>query len=92
VTPFISDDDTVHALKRCVEILESGETSETFSKVEALRRHVHLAGDLHQPLHITSVYYDPNGDLADPKIISDPAAASADGMINDRGGTDSDFK
>jgi hypothetical protein len=47
---------------------------------------VHLAGDLHQPLHITSVYYDPNGDLADPKIISDPAAASADGMINDRGG------
>jgi len=86
VTPFISDDDIVHALKRCVEIFESGDTSETFMKVQALQWLVYLAVDLHQPLHITSGYYDPHGDLADPKIISDPAAASADRMINDRGG------
>ncbi len=86
VTSFISDHDIVHALKRCVEILEADETSETFTKVQALRWIVHLAGDLHQPLHITSGYYDPHDDLADPKIITNPAPASADGIIIDRGG------
>ena len=86
VRGFINDDDIVHALKRCVDILESDETSETFTKVQALRWIVHLVGDLHQPLHITSGYYDPQGDLADPKIITDPTAASANGIINDRGG------
>lgn len=56
------------------------------TKLQALRWIVHLAGDLHQPLHITSGYYDAHGDLADPKLISHPVAASAEGIINDRGG------
>src|SRR5688500_17523169 len=52
---FISTNDIVHALNRCIAVLErrSGE----MSKQDALRWLVHLVGDIHQPLHVGCGFY-----------------------------------
>ncbi|MES1159489.1 MAG: S1/P1 nuclease, partial [Bacteroidota bacterium] len=53
---FIREDDIVHTLVECINILMG--QSAKFSKPNALRWLVHLAGDLHQPLHIAYSYID----------------------------------
>jgi hypothetical protein len=61
-SPFASPDDVVHAIRRCVAVLEG--RSNEMSPLIALRLLVHFVGDIHQPLHAGNGYYD----------LSDPAA------------------
>jgi hypothetical protein len=64
-----------------IDVLE-GKSSE-FTKVQALRIIVHLVGDIHQPLHTVSGYYNLTNP-EEPKLISDPTDAF--GKPQDRGG------
>jgi S1/P1 Nuclease len=86
--PFVSLADIVHAMARCIAILEAPSEPNNFTKRQAVRWLVHLVGDLHQPLHVTSGYYNttlpsfPNT----PTRINDPVKAAKPGVLNDRGG------
>src|SRR6516164_2658912 len=81
---FERQDDVVHAISRCVDVLESPLTRpEDFTKVQALRLLVHFVGDIHQPLHCGTGFYT----FPEPTtshLIIDPAEAY--GKPNDRGG------
>jgi hypothetical protein len=81
---FGSADDVVHAIGRCVAVLESPEpTPGGMTRIEALRLLVHFVGDIHQPLHCGCGFYDlANPDS--PKLITDPKEARD--RPNDRGG------
>lgn len=84
---FASSDDVVHAINRAIAVLESATPDPQFSKAQAVRWIVHLAGDIHQPLHVTGGYYTTTpAALAHPAIIRDPAQAVKPGVLGDRGG------
>jgi hypothetical protein len=86
VAAFTSVNDVVHAIKRCVAVLERAQTGpEDFTKPQALRLLVHFVGDIHQPLHCGTGFYDLS-DLSHPVLITDPRLCS--GKPNDRGGND----
>jgi S1/P1 Nuclease len=64
-----NDHDVVSALTAAIDVLEGKKPPTTFSikdKKEALFLLAHFAGDIHQPLHVGSVYLDANGSLVDP--------------------------
>ena len=83
---FTSVNDVVHAIKRCVAVLETSENKpDDFTKPQALRLLVHFVGDIHQPLHCGTGFYDLS-DLAHPVLITDPRLCG--GKPNDRGGND----
>ena len=86
--PFVGKGDIVHVIRRCVEILEAPTEPANFSKRQAVRWLVHLIGDLHQPLHVTSGYY--NSTIASfkstPIRLDDPVKAAKPGVLTDRGG------
>ena len=86
VRAFTRDDDIVHVIRRCVRILESPDPPRSFTKIQAVRWLVHLVGDIHQPMHVTSGYYRVSGDLARPTLIRDPVAARGPDVVSDRGG------
>jgi hypothetical protein len=69
---FTSNDDVVHAINRSIATLEGKHTG--MSKRIALRALVHLVGDIHQPLHCATGYYNVSN-LARPKLISEPSEA-----------------
>ncbi|MGA7129187.1 MAG: S1/P1 nuclease, partial [Chthoniobacterales bacterium] len=74
------------AIKRCVAVLERANSSaDDFTKPQALRLLIHLVGDIHQPLHCGTGFYDLS-DLSHPVLITDPKQCS--GKPNDRGGND----
>jgi hypothetical protein len=78
--------DIVHAIGRCVAVLESVESRpDDFTKPQALRLLVHFVGDIHQPLHCGTGFYDLS-DLRHPSLITDPRLCR--GKPNDRGGND----
>jgi S1/P1 Nuclease len=79
--PFSSPNDIVHAIRRAIDVLE--DKSSEFTKVQALRIIVHLVGDIHQPLHTVSGYYNLT-DPEHPQLISDSTVAL--GKPQDRGG------
>jgi len=81
---FIRQEDMVHKLIQCIAILE--EESSDFTKKQAVRWLIHLAEDIHQPLHTTSGYYDPASDLQNPVLIRDPQTATDAHAIYDRRG------
>jgi S1/P1 Nuclease len=86
VVTFTSVNDVVHAIKRCVVVLEMSEAgSDDFTKPQALRLLVHFVGDIHQPLHCGTGFYDLS-DLSHPVLITDPRLCIA--KPNDRGGND----
>jgi hypothetical protein len=86
VAAFTSVNDVVHAIKRCVAVLERVENRpDDFTKPQALRLLVHFVGDIHQPLHCGTGFYDLS-DLGHPVLITDPKQCS--GKANDRGGND----
>jgi hypothetical protein len=86
VAAFTSVNDVVHAIKRCVAVLERAESRpDDFTKPQALRLLVHFVGDIHQPLHCGTGFYDLT-DLSHPVLITDPKECS--GKPNDRGGND----
>jgi hypothetical protein len=66
---YTRPNDVVGALLRCIDVLEG--RAATFSKAIALRFLVHLVGDLHQPLHVGSGYFDIR-DPSSPRLIHDP--------------------
>ena len=79
---FTSVNDVVHAIKRCVAVLERAESKpDDFTKPQALRLLVHFVGDIHQPLHCGSGFYDLS-DLTHPVLITDPRLCV--GKPNDR--------
>ena len=83
---FTSVNDVVHAIKRCVAVLERAESRpDDFTKPQALRLLVHFVGDIHQPLHCGTGFYDLS-DLNHPVLITDPRLCI--GKPNDRGGND----
>jgi hypothetical protein len=86
VAAFTSVNDVVHAIKRCIAVLERTESRpDDFTKPQALRLLVHFVGDIHQPLHCGTGFYDLT-DLDHPVLITDPKHCS--GKPNDRGGND----
>jgi S1/P1 Nuclease len=86
VVAFASVNDVVHAIRRCVAVLEIAEPRpDDFTKPQALRLLVHFAGDIHQPLHCGTGFYDLS-DLSHPVLITDPRLCI--GKPNDRGGND----
>jgi hypothetical protein len=75
---FAKTDDVVHALKNAILVLEGA--SSPMTKRQALRTVIHLVGDIHQPLHCITGYYDLS-DLAHPKLltnVADPANTPED--------------
>jgi S1/P1 nuclease len=84
---FVGPDDIVHALVQCIAILEAPTPPPDFSKRQAVRWLVHLVGDLHQPLHVTTGYYNTalSTFATKPKRIDDPSQAAAGGILGDRG-------
>jgi hypothetical protein len=86
VVAFTSVNDVVHAIKRCLAVLEMTEAGpDDFTKPQALRLLVHFVGDIHQPLHCGTGFYDLS-DLNHPVLITDPRLCI--GKPNDRGGND----
>ncbi|HEV2859444.1 MAG TPA: S1/P1 nuclease [Pyrinomonadaceae bacterium] len=79
--PFSKPDDVVHIIEDCVRVLEG--TSTRFTKRQALRFLVHLAGDIHQPLHVGCGYYRFDDD-SNALIVTNPAEAV--GLTHDTGG------
>ena len=86
VAAFTSVNDVVHAIGRCVAVLERTESRpDDFTKPQALRLLVHFIGDIHQPLHCGTGFYDLSN-LNHPLLITDPRLCA--GRPNDRGGND----
>ncbi|HVF49964.1 MAG TPA: S1/P1 nuclease [Pyrinomonadaceae bacterium] len=57
--PFSKPRDIVNIINECIAILETPPNRPTrFTKRQALRLLVHFVGDIHQPLHVVSGYYD----------------------------------
>jgi hypothetical protein len=81
---FTSSDDVVHAIARCIRVLESAQPEE-WTRPQALRLLVHFVADVHQPLHCVSGYYRLD-DTKPPELIKDPKEAV--GQPGDRGGND----
>ena len=81
---FTSPDDIVHAIARCIRVLESAQPEE-MTHAQALRLLVHFVADVHQPLHCVSGYYQLE-DTKRPELIRDPQQAA--GLPSDRGGND----
>lgn len=65
-SPFANKDDVIHAIELAIRTLEGASTGMTAQ--EALKVLVHLVGDLHQPLHTISGYYDVN-DARRPRLL-----------------------
>jgi hypothetical protein len=62
------DYDIVHAIKAAIIVLRGGQSPAPFSftQRDALMMLVHFVGDIHQPLHVGSIYLDENGNVVDP--------------------------
>jgi S1/P1 Nuclease len=77
---FTSDEDVVQMLAVCAKVLMGA--SDRFTRPNALRLLVHLAGDVHQPLHVGCGYLRKHGGAT--TIVTDPDAAK--GLPDDQGG------
>jgi hypothetical protein len=79
-----NDHDAVAAIGAAIAVLTDRPAPPPFSirdKKEALFMLAHFIGDLHQPLHVGSVYLDADGNLVDPDVAHriDPATATIGG-------------
>lgn len=68
---FTGRDDVVQQIKRCIECLEGKSTK--LHRRTALRVLVHLIGDIHQPMHCSSGFFDISDPLH-PVLRTDPAS------------------
>jgi hypothetical protein len=80
---FSTTNDVVHEINNSIAVLEG--KSDQMTKVQALRVLVHLVGDIHQPLHVGTGYFQTD-ELDSPKLITDPTEAA--GKPDDVGGND----
>ena len=65
-----NDHDVVHAINAAVDFLRHRNTSGPFSfadEKEALMLLAHYLGDLHQPMHVVSIYLDQQGNVVNPE-------------------------
>jgi hypothetical protein len=70
--------DLIHMISYCVDVLRGNvpENNERkITKPVAVILLAHYVGDIHQPLHVGTMYFDPQGNIADP---DKSAAALAD--------------
>jgi hypothetical protein len=79
-----NDHDVVAAISAAIAVLSDKPAPAPFAikdKKEALLMLAHFVGDLHQPLHVGSVYLDASGRLVDPDIAHaiDPDTATIGG-------------
>ena len=84
--PFSRADDVVHEINIAVLVLEGRSTA--VSPRIALYMIVHFVGDLHQPLHVATGYFDLS-DPSHPVLDTDPKLAV--GRENDKGGNELSF-
>lgn len=82
---FTAPDDIVQQIAHAIRVLQ-GQDKDMSERV-AVRVLAHLVGDIHQPLHCASGFYDLS-DLSKPRLITDPVAALPlkQAKIEDRGG------
>jgi hypothetical protein len=80
---YTRPNDVVGSLLRCVAVLEGRDSTPGLTKPIALRFLVHLAGDIHQPLHVGAGYFDVRQPMA-PRLVRDPATARR--SVSDLGG------
>ncbi|HXC59691.1 MAG TPA: S1/P1 nuclease [Steroidobacteraceae bacterium] len=86
----VSDHDVVAALRACIAVLRGQSAPPPFSfqnQREALRVLTHLVGDIHQPLHVGSVYLDAMGGRVDPDASGYTPASFTRGGNNLRTGS-----
>lgn len=79
-----NEHDLVHAINAAIAVLQGKPCPAPFNirgKQEALRLLAHFVGDLHQPLHVGSIYLDASGQVVDPDPPShyDPATFTVGG-------------
>jgi hypothetical protein len=80
---FSTSTDIVHVFQGCIDTLEGKPFLTNFSKLDALRYLIHLAGDVHQPLHtITGYYRITNGNATLLKVTNSVPS----GSVSDEGG------
>lgn len=79
---FTNDEDVVQMARECIRVLAAG--SQRFSALNALRLITHLAGDLHQPVHVGCCYISGSGSHA--RLERDPEAIVNGNFKSDRGG------
>lgn len=80
---FTGENDVVATLVKCIDVLEG--RSEFMNKHDALRYLVHLAGDVHQPLHVAVGFFKFDGE-GRATLITDPDEAAANMAGGDSGG------
>jgi hypothetical protein len=80
--------DIVHAIPRCIRILQAEATSDDderqISKAVAVVLLAHYVGDIHQPLHVGAEYFNHAGQPVDPVVVA--------GALADTGGNDIHFR
>jgi hypothetical protein len=85
--PGTADDDIVQTLKSAILVLQGKATPQTnphkFTPRQALLVVAHLAGDIHQPLHVGAAYVDKDGRFVVPKT---QAAIDELNIFDARGG------
>ena len=78
-----NDHDVVHAIPAMIAVLKGSKPPAPFAiadKREALMLLSHYIGDLHQPLHVESIYLDAQGQPVDPDAQGlDPRTETAGG-------------
>ena len=85
-----NDHDVVATISAAIAVLSDKPTPPPFSikdKREALFLLAHMMGDLHQPLHVGSVYLDPAGKLVDPDVahqVDDATVTAGGNLIQDQ--------
>ncbi|MBM4442106.1 MAG: S1/P1 nuclease [Candidatus Rokubacteria bacterium] len=70
-SPYTRPNDVVGTLVRCIAVLEGRAPAGGMTPPIALRVLVHLVGDLHQPLHVSTGYFDVR-DMSAPRLLREP--------------------
>jgi len=82
-----AEDDVVQTLKQAIVVLQGRDTPETnphkFNKRQALLILTHLAGDIHQPLHVGAAFVSKDGQFVVPKSNAEIDALN---IFDSRGG------
>ena len=80
--------DVVGKIGECIRILqdEAAGDSGAFGKRNALRMLVHLAGDIHQPLHVGCCYISRSAATPSDVLVKDPRLAQDQHSQSDEGG------
>lgn len=73
--PPASEENVLWAIKKCLAILDGKSTDSRIDRDEAMIFLIHLVGDVHQPLHATSLNNDLGGNKVKIPNLKDPTLA-----------------